>query len=155
MSLLSDDVVETTEAQDVVAQDVVVRKPSKAGEYMKKQKELLKQRIATVAGYLDNMFENGADLPEDVKDALDGLLKRGKYAKAVREGVQRATNDTFTVLFGDNPQPGDKVSAKDMFDKTHKGFADMRKLMKKWAEKGITVTFDEESYDYTFQGRSA
>lgn len=117
-------------------------------EYQKKQRELLKVRAETIGKWIDAQ----KNVPEDVKDAIDGLLRRGKYEKAAHApGAGANGSSIFTQLFGDSPKVGASISAIDMFNKIHKGFADMRKLMKKWAdpEKFVAeVTFDEAKSEY-------
>lgn len=142
MSLLSQ-VAETQPAEG----EAQPKKVNKTSEYQKKQRELAKQRAETIAAYLDGQ----SNVPENVKDAIDGLLKRGKYehTQAARNGA--AGNDSFKVLFGDNPTVGTVVTAQEMFNKIHKGLSDMRKLIKKWAEKGNVVTFDDEKFEYKLE----
>ena len=123
------------------------KKKHNNSEYQKKQRELLGQRVAVITKWVDKQ----QNVPEDVKDALDGLNRRGKYEKTVRVAGAAGGPSVFTQLFGDKPKVGDKVTAIDMFNKVHKGFADMRKLMKKWADSAkfvAEVVFDEEKQIY-------
>lgn len=146
MSLLSEVAqTETAKAEGTTKGAVTegTTKAKKMSDYQKRQRELLKTRIAVIAAYVDA----AKNVPDDVKDAVDGLMKRGKYESKGGFGTPQGP-DTFKVLFGDTPKVGTVVTAQDMFNKVHKGLADMRKLIKKWAEKGIIVEFDEQAFSY-------
>lgn len=77
------------------------------------------------------------DLEEDVK-TLTVVERTGGFAPSL----------TPEILFGADLKKGSKISALDVFQKHQKGYPEMRKFMKKWAEKGINVTLDAATQSY-------
>ena len=45
----------------------------------------------------------------------------------------------FTLLFGEAPKVGDKITLEQAFNKTYKGKSTLDLWVKRWAEKGIVV----------------
>lgn len=56
--------------------------------------------------------------------------------------------DTFAEMFGE----GDKISALDCFVKFNRGPAEMKRCIKAWAKRGITVVL--EGSDYVLKERT-
>lgn len=55
---------------------------------------------------------------------------------------------TIADLFGENAKAGAKITAVDVFVKFKKGYPEMKKYIKKWAEKGIKVSLDTATQSY-------
>lgn len=120
------------------------KKKHSNSEYQKKQRELTRQHGKTVLEFIKTL----KDVPADVKEAAEwlgrdvGTRSSGMHASAFGKPV-------FYQLFGDTPKVGDSITALEVFNKTDKGYSDMRQLMKKWKEKqGITVELDEKTKTY-------
>lgn len=99
-----------------------------------------------VKQYLD---EKGVDTTP-IQEDLDILL-RTKKESAGTSGTRKGGAKTKPVLyklFGNEPKAGDTVTAQEMFERTFKGFQEMRQLIKKWEAKGISVEYI--SADKTF-----
>lgn len=152
MSLLDE-----AKKQGVQNEDKVLAAAQSAGkkksnsEYQKKQRALIAEYSSALVAFVDKQ----KDVPADVKKAADFFAKRGEFERKAREGGFAAGPSVFTQLFGDTPKVGAKVTALDMFTKTHKGYGDMRKLIKKWAEKGTVVEFDETKQEYVLKAVQA
>lgn len=86
-----------------------------------------------------------------VQDALNVLLK----VRQPSQGAVAGQTPVFTKMFGESPKAGDKVGAYDMLKRTGKGFNDINKLIKKWAEQGTVVEFDEAKLEYTLKSIKA
>ena len=91
-------------------------------ENSKKLIELLKK---------DGSYEK---LPEDLKSFLEGLANPQRAAGNGIQGI-------FKLMFGDNPKVGDKITLRDVFDRTLKGKAEIDAKIKVWAEKGTIVEY--------------
>lgn len=92
--------------------------------------------IKKIVAYLkDNPVE---ELKAEVELLSKAPVREGGFAPAF----------TADDLFGKGAAKGAKISALEVFTKFKKGYPEMRKYIKKWAEKGITVTLDAESQSY-------
>lgn len=98
-----------------------------------------------------------AEKREALQKVLDYLAKNpvAELADAVkkltvveRSGGGFAPAFTVEMLFGENAKAGAKISALDVFTKFKKGYPEMRKYIKKWAEKGVKVHLDAASQSY-------
>lgn len=146
MGLLDDAKKDSGVKTEATAPATAGKKKSNS-EYQKKQRENIAKYGAILVDLADGKKKAG---DADVKEAADFFAKRGQFerkASSVTENAQK--NSVFAQLFGEAPKVGTKVTAIEMFNKVHKGFGDMRKLIKKWAEKGIDVSFDEAKNEYT------
>lgn len=110
-------------------------------EYQKKARERALQAARTVTDFIT---KNVKEVPENVKEALDVLNRVRKG----REGGVAGQTPIFNKMFGEDPKVGTVVSAYDMLKRTGKGFADINKAIKKWAEQGTVVEFNEEKLEY-------
>lgn len=139
MSLL-DNARKEAQVEAPVATEEKVAKKSSNASYQKKQRELLAQNGKIVNDYIKTL----KNVPQEVVDAAAWLGREKKEAGAV------FGKPVFYKIFGNTPKIGDKVTALKVFEETGKGFAEMRQLMKKWADKqGITVVFDEKVKSYS------
>lgn len=90
-------------------------------------------------------------LSDEAKEALSYLCKEGRSAGSAVFG-----QPVINKIFGDNFKVGDSVTAMKVFEETGKGFAELRQLMKKWAEKqNIVVVYDEVKKAYTIKSIGA
>ena len=58
---------------------------------------------------------------------------------------------TSADLFGEDAKSGAKISALEVFKKFKKGYPEMRKYIKKWAEKGVTVELNPATQEYVLK----
>lgn len=79
-----------------------------------------------------------AELQKEVDLLSKAPVREGGFAPAF------TPND----LFGENAKAGAKISAVDVFVKFKKGYPEMKKYIKKWAEKGIKVSLDAATQSY-------
>lgn len=77
-------------------------------------------------------------LEEAVKTIGTPVERTGGFAPAF----------THIDLFGEGAKAGAKITALEVFTKFKKGYPEMRKYIKKWAEKGITVELDPATQSY-------
>ena len=128
----------------------VEKKKHNNSEYQKRQRE----KALASANILKALIEEKKiALTPEQRDALDFLCR----VKKPREGGVGAGPSIFEKLFGAEPKVGTVIGAYDMLKKTGKGFNDMNKLIKKWAEEDTkrpftaTVEFNEEKLEYTLK----
>ena len=130
------------EAQVTEAQ--VTEAPAKKhnnSEYQKRQRE---HQYKAACAIRDFIKSQGITLPEDLQAEMDFLTKERKVAAGSAFG-----KPVLYKIFGNTPKKGDSVTALKVFEETGKGFAEMRSLMKKWAEKqNVTVKYDEAKKAY-------
>lgn len=159
MGLLSD-VKKEAEAKKPVEAAVtaeakpVEKKKHNNSEYQKRQRE----KALASANILKALIEEKKiTLNEEQQEALDFLCR----VKKPREGGVGAGPSIFEKLFGTEPKVGTVIGAYEMLKKTGKGFADMNKLIKKWAEEDTkrpfvaTVEFNDEKLEYTLKAYKA
>lgn len=79
-----------------------------------------------------------AELAKEVELLSAAPVREGGFAPAL----------TAKDLFGADAKPGAKITANDVFIKFRKGYVEMRKYMKKWAEQGVKVTLDPATQSY-------
>lgn len=110
-------------------------------EYQKRQRE---HQYKAACAIRDFIKAQGITLPEDLQAEMDFLTKEKKAAAGSVFG-----KPVLYKIFGNTPKKGDSVTALKVFEETGKGFAEMRSLMKKWAEKqNVTVKYDEAKKAY-------
>lgn len=123
------------------------KKKHSNSEYQKKQRELTRKHGKTVLEFIKTL----KDVPADVKEAAE-WLGRDAGTRAPSMGGGQFGKPVFYKLFGDAPKVGDKVTGLDVYNKTEKGYSEMRQLIKKWKEKqGIVVELDEKTKTYTIK----
>ena len=110
-------------------------------EYQKRQRE---HQYKAACAIRDFIKAQGITLPEDLQAEMDFLTKEKKAATGSVFG-----KPVLYKIFGNTPKKGDSVTALKVFEETGKGFAEMRSLIKKWAEKqNVTVKYDEAKKAY-------
>ena len=94
-------------------------------------------------------YENALKLRDELSKA--GMLD--KLSASVKEFVLSLCKDPserarsggfggpsiFSILFGDNPKVGQKITLEEAFNKTYKGKSTLDLWVKRWADKGIIV----------------
>lgn len=81
-------------------------------------------------GYWDKISDNG-------KSFLLGLT-----SSSTSSGSNQSL---FKVLFGDNPQVGASFTLNEAFQKTLKGKSNLDFYIKRWAEKGLRVSYKQDT----------
>lgn len=143
MSLLDNARKEAAVETPVEAGTTPAKKHSNS-EYQKRQRE---HQFKAACAIRDFIKAQGITLPEDLQAEMDFLTKERKAAAGSAFG-----KPVLYKIFGNTPKKGDSVTAMKIFETTGKGFAEMRSLMKKWAEKqNVTVTYDEKKKAYTVE----
>jgi hypothetical protein len=91
---------------------------------------------------------------------LDALKLLTKVPGVRTGGGGFGGTPVFNKLFGEHPAVGDKITIKDVFDRTMKGVQQMNSLIRKWGEKGIVVKYThneaepfKSSYEITAIGQ--
>ncbi len=99
--------------------------------------------------------ERKAEKREALKTIIEYLQKHPikeleAAVKTIGAPVERtggfAPSFTAESLFGDKT----RINAVEVFTKFKKGYPEMKKYMKKWAEKGIKVSLDAATQDYVW-----
>lgn len=140
MSLLDNARKEAAIETPVEAVTTPAKKHSNS-EYQKRQRE---HQFKAACAIRDFIKAQGITLPEDLQAEMDFLTKERKAAAGSVFG-----KPVLYKIFGNTPKKGDSVTALKVFEETGKGFAEMRSLMKKWAEKqNVTVKYDEKKKAY-------
>lgn len=140
MSLL-DNARKEAQVTEAPATEAPVAKKHNNSEYQKRQRE---HQYKAACAIRDFIKAQGITLPEDLQAEMDFLTKEKKTAAGSAFG-----KPVLYKIFGNTPKKGDSVTALKVFEETGKGFAEMRSLMKKWAEKqNVTVKYDEAKKAY-------
>lgn len=137
MGLLND--VKAADKAEVKGTAVKVEGTSNKAERKARAKERKAAKAEALAKVLEYLKANPI---KEIADAVETLSKTPVRTGGFVAGL------TPEVLFGE-VKVGAKVSAIDVFTKHKKGYPEMRKYIKKWAEKGITVTLDPATQSYT------
>lgn len=122
----------TVEKKEVEAKTSTNEKRAKA----KARKAEKAAAIKTIVDYLKN--HPIKELEKEVELLSKAPVREGGFAPSF------TTDD----LFGAGAKAGAKITAIEVFTKFKKGYPEMRKYMKKWAEKGIKVSLDEKTQSY-------
>lgn len=94
-------------------------------------------------------YENALKLRDELSKAgmLDKLSASAKefVLSLCKDPSERAKSggfggpSIFSVLFGDNPKVGQKITLEEAFNKTYKGKSTLDLWVKRWADKDIIV----------------
>ena len=114
---------------------------SKGAAYQKKQKEARYQAALLIQAAIKR---GNVTLTSDETKALELLTKKPGSGSAHSFG-----KPIIYRLFGDMPKVGNKVTALEVFEKTGKGFQEIKQQIRKWQEKGTEVSYDTTSKTYT------
>lgn len=128
---------EVAKAKDPAAIEKFKQQKKEAAQRFKERKAAeAEASLKAAKEFTDYIKKNGTydKLPENLKGYVDSLTAPKKSVSA--------NGGLFNTLFGASPKVGDKVTLKDIFDKTLKGKAAIDFYVKKrWAEKGIVVEY--------------
>lgn len=145
MSLLSD---AKAAAGTEGATEVAGTKKHSNSEYQKKARA---KALASAQLIKKELEAKKVTLSDEAKEALSYLCKEGRATGSAVFG-----QPVINKIFGNNFKVGDSVTAMKVFEETGKGFAEMRQLMKKWAEKqNIVVEYDAAKKAYTIKSIGA
>lgn len=118
----------------------------KQSEYQKKAREARNAAAATLREWRANAGK-GVQFTKEQQEAFD-LLTREPKAGGM-SGV--FGKPVIYQVFGNTPKVGASVTSLDVFKNTGKGFPEMKKCIKKWAESGIEVAYDEKTTSYVIK----
>lgn len=119
-----------------VAEKFKQQKKEAAERFKARKAKEAEENLANAKALIDHLKKNGSydKLTPELKSYVDGLVAPKKSVSA--------NGGLFNTLFGATPKVGDKITLKDIFDKTLKGKAAIDFYVKKrWADKGIVVEF--------------
>lgn len=119
------------EAKRAAAKRFKERRAAEKADRIVKAKELIEALKAE--GTYDK-------LSDDLKAFINGMANP-------TSGAASGNTSLFKTIYGDNPQVGDAVTLKEIFNKTLKGKSAIDFYVKKWAEKGIVITFEADTAD--------
>ena len=122
-----DDAQSKKEANKEAAKRFKERRAAEKADRIVKAKELI--AYMQDKGYWD-------ELSDDLKDFLNGMANPGSAA---------GNSSLFKTIFGDNPQVGESVTLQEVFNKTLKGKSNIDFYVKRWAEKGIVVSYEADA----------
>lgn len=134
---MSDIVMTTEEVEEEKAQRFRQMKKEASERYRKRREE---ERVAGVesAKNIINWFkstDNWDKLSEDAQNFLTGFLRPRVVAN----------KSMLTVLFGESPKVGDTFTLSEAFQKTLKGKSNIDFYVKRWAAKGILVSYSQDN----------
>lgn len=125
----------------------------KLAKFKEAKKEAAKRHKEKVAAQKNATIEGANESIKILKennlwDSLPDSVKQYFVAQS-QLGTSSGNEPVFAKLFGDNPQVGDSITIRDVFQKTLKGKSNMDNLVKKWAEKGIVISYAANAEDIT------
>ena len=140
MGLLND-VKAVKEVKETRGTEVVSDKKQKS----KERKEAKKAALKAILAYIEGL----KDAPKDIKEAAASLKPSD------RQGGFATGPSKLELIFGTaTPAKGAKVSAIEVFQKAGLGYPEMKKYMKKWAEREnnpIVIKLDPATSSYVVQ----
>lgn len=81
-----------------------------------------------------------------VQNLWDGLAVEGQeWLSEIARPKATANQNMFKVLFGETPQVGDTITLAEAFQKTLKGKSNIDFYVKRWAAKGILVSYSQSN----------
>lgn len=128
-------------------------KPALTPEQEQKLKEQKARKLANDKRLKELHRKEAQERDAKAKVLLDYLKQKGLYDQLtdeLKEFVTKLATPTpvhntvsvFSILFGDNPQVGQKITLMEAFKKTAKGKANIDHFVnKKWKEAGIIVEY--------------
>lgn len=118
----------------------------KQSDYQKKAREA---RNAAAKVMRDWRAGKGKDVQftKEQADAFELLTREPKAGG----GSSAFGKPVIYQVFGNTPKVGSSATSLEVFQKTGKGFPEMKKCIKKWAEGGVEVTYDEKTTSYVIK----
>lgn len=141
------------EGQEVVDETVAATEAEKLEKFKQQKKEAAKRFKERRAAEKENTIKTAQKFIESCKadgkwDAMADEYKQ--WLCNLANPVAAAGNEpVFNKLFGANPEIGTKVTMREVFEKTLKGKSNIDNLVKKWAERGIVVSYQPNPEDIT------
>jgi hypothetical protein len=148
-----EDGVPTQEPKSIaLEEDNAEREKEDREEFLARKREASKRFQERKAKKAKEQYENGLALRDELvnegifeslsKESRDFVLELCQDPATKAESPRGiAGPSVFTTLFGDNPKVGDTLTLEQVFNKTYKGKATMDTWLKRWSEKGISVSF--------------
>ena len=133
MGLLND--VKAADKAPVTEAKTVVADKSEKKAKSKERKAAKREALKTIIDYLQQ--HPIKELEDAVKTIGTPAERAGGFAPAF----------TAEMLFGNKT----RINAIEVFTKFKKGYPEMKKYMKKWADKGIKVSLDAKTQDYVWE----
>lgn len=130
-------------AKEAGVEKAVVGSKKSNYEYQKKQKEKALASAQLIAKVIERAK---VTLSAEEQEALDFLLRKPKAGAGA--GTGNFGTPVINKIFGAELKVNAQATAIEVLEKTGKGFAEMRQLMKKWEKNGIVVTYDEKKKAY-------
>lgn len=130
-----------TEADVDAAQSKKEAKKEAAKRFKERRAAEKADRIVKAKELIAYMQDKGYwdELSDDLKGFLNGM------ANPTTAGSAAGNSSLFKTIFGDNPQVGDSVTLQEVFNKTLKGKSNIDFYVKRWAEKGIVVSYEADA----------
>lgn len=118
----------------------------KQSDYQKKAREARNAAAKVLRDWREGAGKD-VKFTKDQQDAFE-LLTREPKAGA---GNSVFGKPVIYQLFGNTPKVGSSITSLEVFQKTGKGFPEMKKCIKKWAEGGVEVIYDEKKTAYVIK----
>lgn len=140
MGLLND--VKKADAQVTPAAkgtDVKVNDKAEKKAKAKERKAAKREALVKILDYVKTL----KDVPAEISDAVKVVTVKAS------SGSPAFGPSKLVLIFGaETPKAGTKVTAMQVFEKAGMGYPEMKKYMKKWAEKGINIELDTATASY-------
>lgn len=117
--------------------EIKAKKAEAAKAWKERKEEESAQRQESAKKLIKLLADKKVELTPELNDFLNGIANPKKPAVS--------NNGVFSQLFGVTPKVGDKVTLKQAFERTFKSAAELKRLSKQWAEKGIVVKFTQNA----------
>ena len=130
---------------EVKEQGAAVKQVAETTNKKAERKAKAKERKAEKAAAVKRIYEYLIAHPVKELEKDVAALKPAERQATFAPGL------TPEMLFGKDFKKGAKISALDVFTKHKKGYPEMRKYIKKWAEKGVNVILEAATQSYVVQ----
>lgn len=133
--------VEAIEEFNVARDEEFKQKKREAAQRFKERRAAEKEERRALSASLMEYLKNEGfwdQLSDEHKNFLQGMC-------SAATAQHNNNNSLFNKIFGDNPQVGDTVTLREAFERTLKGKNNIDFYVKKWLEKGIVVSFEENT----------
>lgn len=125
--------MEQTKDQAAKIAEIKAKKAQAAKDWKERKEKEAVERQQNAQKLIKLLEDKKVQLTPELSAFLNGIANPKKGSASV--------SSVFTQLFGASPKVGDKVTLKQAFERTFKSGAELKRLTKAWAEKGIVVKF--------------